>query len=64
MDFCIVFCEKCGSRLVDSGFSSPSNLRCCECGNIEKFKVGKVRIDTQTINVNEIIRQAEQDARI
>lgn len=64
MRFGIIFCGVCGSKLVDSGFSNSCTLRCCNCGNTEGFKVGKVSVDTETVNVNEMIRQAEQDARI
>ncbi|BCV20783.1 hypothetical protein [Moorella sp. Hama-1] len=64
MDFGIIFCAQCGSSLVDSGFESGSTLRCCKCGNTGEFKVGKVSIDSEIVNVNFLIEKAKQDAGI
>lgn len=61
----IIFCGKCNSMMVDSGFSTKniSTLRCCECDNTEDFKVGKVEIPSDD-EFNRLGEEAKRDACI
>lgn len=64
-DFSVVFCGKCSSLLVDSGYDTPSNLKCTECNNDKEFKIGKVKIlSSVTPSLENIIAQAKNDAGI
>ena len=62
--FGIIFCAKCGSLLVDSGFDSPTTLKCCQCENTDDFKIGKVIVDSPNPKIEELLKQAVSDARI
>ena len=64
-DFGIIFCGNCHSEKVDSGFDTPSTLKCCECNNGAEFKIGKVGISSGlSLDLDEIIAQAKRDAQI
>lgn len=65
-EFGIIFCSRCGSRLVDSGFDTkePASLRCCECGNTGRFRVGRVEVpltDPLFKRVEELYKEAYRD---
>lgn len=61
MSLGIIFCDKCGSNLVDSGFDTETTLKCVECGNSKDFKVGKVSLGDDE---ERILALAKQDARL
>lgn len=64
-DFGVIFCGKCSSLLVDSGYETTSSLKCSECNNDKEFKVGKVTIPSNSsTSSDEIISQAKKDGRI
>lgn len=60
----IIFCDNCGSSMVDSGTKSPSTLHCFECGNSEKFRVGKLepRTPAEIETLDNLFDQAWKDA--
>ncbi|MBU0478395.1 hypothetical protein KKC91_07500 [bacterium] len=62
--FGVIFCAKCGSLLVDSGFTSPTSLKCYECENVDDFKVGKVLMDSPDSKIEDLLNQAVRDAHI
>jgi hypothetical protein len=64
MKFGIIFCGECNGTLVDSGFNTPSTLKCIDCGNNLSFKVGKVNASAEFINLSECLEQAKKDAYI
>lgn len=62
-DFGVIFCDNCSSVHVDSGYETPSTLKCIDCGNEDIFKVGKVTLGTNdVISTEEIINSARRDA--
>lgn len=64
-DFGVVFCGRCNSTKVDSGYETPSSLRCSECSNTKEFKVGKVSTSTNSnLNLEEFLNQAKKEAGI
>jgi len=61
MSIGIIFCSKCDSNLVDSGFDTETTLKCVECGNCKEFKVGKINLGNEEEG---ILVLAKQDARL
>ncbi len=63
--FGVIFCAKCGSLLVDSGFAnSPTSLKCCKCKNIADFKVGKIYENSPDSTIEKLLNKAVKDANI
>ncbi|MGC4377972.1 hypothetical protein WD019_13635 [Fictibacillus sp. Mic-4] len=61
MSLSIIFCGKCASNLVDSGFETETTLKCVDCSNSKDFKIGKISLGDDE---EKILALAKQDAML
>ncbi|NNU93425.1 hypothetical protein ETC01_09295 [Geobacillus sp. NFOSA3] len=64
MNIGIVFCGRCSSLMVDSGYDTPSTLKCNKCGNTKEFKVGHVNVEDEEINIHILLENARKNANL
>ncbi|MBE2960341.1 hypothetical protein HPK10_12910 [Anoxybacillus flavithermus] len=50
--------------MVDSGYDTPSTLKCNKCGNTKEFKVGHVNVEDEEINIHILLENARKNANL
>ncbi len=64
--FGVIFCAECGSLLVNSGYAkTPTSLRCCDCSNVDSFKVGNIYLEEPlSPAIAELLNKAVDAAKV